>query len=65
MQVTRHSLLAWAESAAVHAAVWLLLLLAAALVIPPPPPVPPHVTVMPLHLASPAETVPTVDPGML
>ena len=61
MQVTRRSLLAWAESAAVHAAVWLLLLLAAVLVIPPPSPAPPHVTVMPLHLAAPAETLITGD----
>jgi hypothetical protein len=54
----------WSHSAVFQMAVLLLLLLVVALVIPPPSPVPPHVTVMPLHLRAPAETMPTAAPDV-
>lgn len=55
----------WTDSAVFQAAVLLLLLLAVAWATPPPTSLPPHVTVMPLHLSAPGGAVPTSTSDLL
>ncbi len=55
----------WTDSTVFHAAVLLLLLLAVVWAAPPPTPLPPHVTVMPLHLSAPVGAVPTTTADLL
>ncbi len=55
----------WSDSAVFQAAVLLLLLLAVVWAAPPPMPLPPHVTVMPLHVSAPAGVVPTSTSDLL